>query len=256
MVAKMRVSLALSLPSCRPSSPTHAFPRASPTASCPGGMDIWHHVDPDRCGLLPFVFESRLRVSALRGVGARRSHVLRGARRRYHAADGMTFRASWRTASGHEGHVRRLRSPPDHAVPRGAPQAGDRGARRRCGAPRAHLLAARVSGRGCSTTPRPGRRPGRWSRTPELEEREASRWTWLAADSRPTTAGRPVLDWPASWRAIAREGLRRIAHPGRSDPDERSYLEPIAEHLERGASPGEVVLDHWEGDWASARSIA
>jgi len=49
--------------------------------------------------------------------------------------------------------------------------------------------------------------------------------------------------------AIAGEGLRRIGHAGRRDADESSFLDPLLEQLESGVSPGQVVLDRWEGEW-------
>ena len=48
---------------------------------------------------------------------------------------------------------------------------------------------------------------------------------------------------------IAGEGLRRIGAAGGLDPDERGFLEPIRAQLALGKSPGEVVLERWEGDW-------
>jgi gamma-glutamylcysteine synthetase len=48
---------------------------------------------------------------------------------------------------------------------------------------------------------------------------------------------------------ISSEGLRRIGAAAGLDPDERSFLEPIRTQLALGKSPGEVVLERWEGDW-------
>jgi glutamate--cysteine ligase len=62
-------------------------------------------------------------------------------------------------------------------------------------------------------------------------------------------AGRPVLALATELVEISRAGLRRIGHAGRTDSDETGYLEPVAALLERGASPGEVVLERWEGEW-------
>ena len=49
--------------------------------------------------------------------------------------------------------------------------------------------------------------------------------------------------------ALARAGLARIAHAGRRDADETPFLDPIFEQLERGKSPGRIVLESWEGEW-------
>jgi len=58
-----------------------------------------------------------------------------------------------------------------------------------------------------------------------------------------------VLDLARELVQIAREGLRRIGHAGTSDADECGFLEPIVEQLERGKSPGQVILECWNGEW-------
>ena len=81
------------------------------------------------------------------------------------------------------------------------------------------------------------------------EEREAARGDVARRGLAARFAGRPVLELAKELAAISREGLRRIAHAGRRDPDESSYLDPVFAQLELGASPGQVVLDRWEGEW-------
>ena len=49
--------------------------------------------------------------------------------------------------------------------------------------------------------------------------------------------------------AIARSGLGRLAREGR---DERSFLGPLEDRLERGKSPGEEVLELWQGEWGGS----
>jgi glutamate--cysteine ligase len=66
----------------------------------------------------------------------------------------------------------------------------------------------------------------------------------LAAEA----AGRPVLDLARELVGIASEGLRRTA-PAGSHADERGFLDPILAQLEEGKSPGQVVLERWEGEW-------
>jgi glutamate--cysteine ligase len=48
---------------------------------------------------------------------------------------------------------------------------------------------------------------------------------------------------------VAGEGLRRIGAAGALDPDERGLLEPVRAQLALGKSPGEVILERWEGEW-------
>ena len=64
---------------------------------------------------------------------------------------------------------------------------------------------------------------------------------------------RPVLDVARDLAEISRSGLGRIAHAGRVDSDETAYLDPIFEQLELGMSPGQIVRECWEGEWAQSR---
>ena len=48
---------------------------------------------------------------------------------------------------------------------------------------------------------------------------------------------------------IAAEGLRRIAHRDAKGQDERVLLDAVRAQLERGKSPGEIVVERWEGEW-------
>jgi gamma-glutamylcysteine synthetase len=59
----------------------------------------------------------------------------------------------------------------------------------------------------------------------------------------PNRRGAPCSRSPVS-SAVAREGLRR-----QDDPEETSLLDPLDALLERGKSPGEIVLERWHGEW-------
>jgi glutamate--cysteine ligase len=48
---------------------------------------------------------------------------------------------------------------------------------------------------------------------------------------------------------IASEGLRRIGHGQGDQEDERGFLDPVREVIEAGRSPGQEILERWEGDW-------
>lgn len=69
--------------------------------------------------------------------------------------------------------------------------------------------------------------------------------------------GTPVLDLARELVDLADAGLRRIGHgrPGAA-ADESGFLDPVREQLALGRSPGQVVREHWEGDWGrSARRL-
>ena len=70
-----------------------------------------------------------------------------------------------------------------------------------------------------------------------------------ALDGADDAAGRPLLELAREFTDIASEGLRRIGAPGETERDECSFLDPIREYLERGMSPGEVMLESWRGEW-------
>ena len=80
-------------------------------------------------------------------------------------------------------------------------------------------------------------------------EREAAREDVARRGLDAVYAGRSVLELARELEPIARGGLRRIAHSGRRDPDETPFLDPLAEQIETGASPGRVVRERWEGEW-------
>jgi glutamate--cysteine ligase len=61
--------------------------------------------------------------------------------------------------------------------------------------------------------------------------------------------GRRILDLAGELVSIGSEGLRRQAE-ATGDADERSFLDPLRAQLELGKSPGQVVLERWEGEWA------
>jgi glutamate--cysteine ligase len=56
-------------------------------------------------------------------------------------------------------------------------------------------------------------------------------------------AGRPLLGLARELAEIARDGLQRLG------ADEASFLDPIFAQLDTGKSPGQVVLECWEGEW-------
>lgn len=248
MVRKLRTALGVSsIVSAIFANSSIAGGKASGFAS--RRMHIWRHTDPDRCGLLPFVFEE--------GFGYERYvewaldvplfFIVRGGN--YLPASGTTFREFMqRGLEGHRASVddwnlhlttlfpevrlkRVIEVRGTDAVPAGlicALPALWKGllydADARAGAwdlVRSHTAAERLAG---------------------LED-VARRG--LGAE----VGGRPVLELAKELVALSSEGLRRIRHAGRHDPDERGYLDPILSQLEAGRSPGEEILDRWEGAW-------
>jgi glutamate--cysteine ligase len=212
-------------------------------------VHIWRHVDPDRCGLLPFVFEPDFGYARWVdwALDVPLFFVLRGGR--YLPARGLSFRrfleegldGERATLGDFERHLttlfpevrikRVLEVRGADAVPPGLI----------CGLPALwkgllYDSAARDAA---------WRLAADWSFEAREAALEAVARRGLAAE----VAGRPVLGLARELVAVAAEGLRRIGHAGRFDPDERGYLDPVREVVESGRSPGQVILERWEGEW-------
>jgi glutamate--cysteine ligase len=212
-------------------------------------LHIWTHTDPDRTGLLPFAFEPGFgyREYTEWALDVPMFFVVRDGS--YQAADGMTFRRfmteGWggtrATLDDWSRHLTTLF--PDVRLK--------------------HVIEVRGAdavppGLTCSLPALwkgllydAGARDAAWQLVAgsSHEEREAARADVARRGLAARFAGRSVLALARELAAISREGLRRIAHAGRRDPDESSYLDPVDAQLALGESPGQVVLDRWEGEW-------
>ena len=80
------------------------------------------------------------------------------------------------------------------------------------------------------------------------EEREALRRNAAKDGLRAEIGGRTVQDIAMDVLKISNEGLRRRAMPGKLDPDETGYLEPLKKIAESGISMGEFTADHFLAD--------
>jgi glutamate--cysteine ligase len=212
-------------------------------------LHAWEHTDPDRTGLLPFVFEPEFgyRRYVEWALDVPMFFIVRG--ERYLPAEGKSFRRFL-----HEGHagLRPTLADFDRHLTTLFPDV---------------RLKQFIEVRGADAVP-----PGLTCSLPALwkgilydaqareaawqlvagttqEQREAGRSDVSRRGLAASFAGRPVLELAGALAGIAREGLRRIRHPGRRDPDEAGFLDAIFEQLELGASPGQIVLERWEGEW-------
>jgi glutamate--cysteine ligase len=248
MVAKMRTALAVS-PIVSAIFANSSLSEGKANGFISRRLHIWQHTDPERTGFLPFVFEP--------DMGYRRYiewaldvpmffFVREGS---YHPAGGMTFRRFLREGWGEQ--------------------------RATCADFDRHLtplfpevrLKHVIEVRGADAVP-----PGLTCSLPALwkgilydadaleaawrlvgdatqEEREAARSEVSRRGLAAHYAGRPMLELAGELARTASEGLRRIGHAGRRDPDESSFLDPVFEQLATGASPGQIVLERWEGEW-------
>jgi glutamate--cysteine ligase len=213
-------------------------------------VDVWRHMDPDRCGLLPFVFESDFgyRDYAEWALDVPMFFVVRD--HHYTRATHLTFRLFME--SGFEGHRATI---------------GDWNTHLTTLFPEVRLKRV-IEVRGSDAVPSglTCALPALWKGVLYDAQACEAAWKlvaqWSAADREAgledvarrglgaSIGGRPVLELAREFTDVAAEGLRRIAERGESEADERSFLDPIRDHLDRGASPGEVILEAWRGEWA------
>jgi glutamate--cysteine ligase len=214
---------------------------------------IWRHTDPDRCGLLPFVFEPSWLEG---GAYARYAEwaldvpMLFIQRDQRHApVGGRTFRAFL-----HDGHGEHRATLADWDL---------------------HLttlfpevrLKRVIEVRGADAVP-PGlvcALPAFWKgifydsealaaaaarlrhwRFPDVDRLHAEVASrGLAA----RTPDGPALEVAQELVGIAAKGLEHSAVRNRAGEDERLFLEPLHEILDRGRSPGQQLVEQWEGSW-------
>jgi glutamate--cysteine ligase len=248
MVAKMRTGMG-----CSPLS-SALFANSPLTGGRENGfvsrrVEIWRHMDPDRCGLLPFVFEQDFgyRDYAEWALDVPMFFVVR--HHEYIPAAPLTFRRF--ISEGFRGHRATL---------------GDWEVHLTTLFPEVRLKRI-IEVRGSDAVPSdltcalpalwkgifydPQACEAAWKLVDRFSV--AQRQELLADVARrglsAQAAGRPVLDLVRELVDISGEGLRRIAERSGTGIDERSFLDPAREVIERGMSPGEVILARWRGEW-------
>jgi glutamate--cysteine ligase len=248
MAAKMRTAMGVS-PIVSALFANSSLYLGKPSGFVSRRVHIWRHVDPDRCGMLPFVFEP--------GFGYERYvewaldvpmfFVLRDGR--YLPSDGMSFRRF--LAVGHELGPATLQDWNLHLTTL-FPEV---------------RLKQFLEVRGADAVP-PGlicalpalwkgllydddAREAAWALVADWQfpEREAALEAVARRGLAAEVAGRPVLPLARELVAIGREGLARIGDGAGGESDERGFLDPLEAVVESGRSPGEEVLLRWEGEW-------
>ncbi|MCZ6464598.1 MAG: glutamate--cysteine ligase [Proteobacteria bacterium] len=212
-------------------------------------LEIWQHTDPDRCGILHFVFEPAFgyREYAEWALDVPMFFVVRD--HAYLPAKGLTFRQFMARGFAEE---RATLDDWDLHLTTLFPEV---------------RLKRFIEMRGADAVPGPllcalpalwkgllydaGALEAAWElvRGWGREEREEALGEVARRGLAARTGGKPVLDLARELAQISSEGLRRIAERGESDRDERSILGPLHEQVELGRSPAEILLERWEGPW-------
>ena len=248
MVRKLRTALGVSsIVSAIFANSSIAGGKASGFAS--RRMYIWRHTDPDRCGLLPFVFEEDFGYERYVewALDVPLFFIVREGR--YLPASGTTFGEF--IARGIEGQRATLEDWnlhlttlfPEVRLKRVLEVRGTDAV------PAGLICALPALWKGLLYDA--DARAGAWDlvREHSASERLAGLEDVARRGLAAELAGRPVLELARELVDLASAGLGRIRHAGRRDPDERGYLDPIHYQLEAGRSLGEEILDRWEGAW-------
>jgi glutamate--cysteine ligase len=247
MVATMRASLAVTpiVTACFANSSLHL---GRPSGFISRRAFIWRHTDPDRSGLLPFVFDPGFGYEryAEWALDVPMFFIVRDGR--YSAMNGKTFRNFW--LEGHQGERATLADWDRHLTTLFPEVRMKRVLEVRC----------------ADAVPVPllGSVPALWkgilydadARTAAAElvqwsprERDAVHLDVARRGLGAETPRGPMRELARALAGIARHGLVR---QGRSDAEAASLLDPLDELIERGKSPGEIVLEQWQGEWAGA----
>lgn len=214
---------------------------------------IWRDTDPDRCGLIPFVFDPDFGYEryAEWALDIPMFFVVRNGE--YHPGDGVTFREFMQNG------WREMR-----------PTVGDWDTHLTTLFPDVRLKRI-IEVRGADTVPRDliCALPAVWKGLLYDEGACEAVWELLGGTSfadldasqldvakrglKADLGSRKVLDLARELVAHSAEGLRRIAKAGESDQDERVFLDPLFVQIEKGKSPGEEIADRWRGEWRCDR---
>ncbi len=253
MVAKMRAAMGLT-PIVSAMFANSSFSGGKPNGFVSRRLHFWRQTDPDRCGLLPFVFEPGFGYERYVDWALDVPMFFLVREGKYLPATQTTFRRF--LEKGHEGHRATLADFDRHLTTlfpevrlkrvlevRGADAVPSH---LTCALPalwKGILYDGEALSAGWELV-------ADWS----FKERETALEEVARKGLAAEVPGGPVLPLARELVSIAFGGLRRIADPGESREDERGFLKPLFEQLETGRSPGQVILDRWESDWAGSFS--
>lgn len=212
-------------------------------------LAIWRQTDPDRCGGAPFVFDPDFGYARYLAwaLDVPMFFIVRGSR--YTALGRKTFREF--LEQGHEGERATLADFDRHLTTL-FPDV---------------RLKRLIEVRGADSVPADLvlSVPALWKGLLYDAEARSAAWAlvagWSAAEReaayeavarhglRAQVVGRRALDLAREVVGLAEAGLRRLGARDARGRDESIYLEPLHALLARGRSPGDDVLERWEGPW-------
>ncbi len=248
LVAKMRMGLAVT-PLIAAMFANSSIFEGRPSGFASRRMHVWQHTDPDRAGLLPIAFEPDFGYARYTqwALDVPMFFIVREGG--YLPMEGRSFRHF--LSEGHAGERATLADWDRHLTTLFPEVRVKRIMEVRCAdaVPPDLLCTIPALWKGllydADARAAAWELAGGWS----AEQRDAL----LGDVARRGLAARspdgPVQERARELVAIARSGLGRLAREGR---DERSFLGPLEDRLERGKSPGEEVLELWQGEWGGS----
>jgi glutamate--cysteine ligase len=252
MVAKMRAAL-LATPIISALFANSSISGGRANGYVSRRLVIWRDTDPDRCGLTPFVFDPDFGFEryALWALDVPLFFVIRDGV--YHAGDGTTFRqfmergfAGTRpTMKDWDTHLTTLF--PDVRLKRIIEVRGADAV------PRAHTCALPAVWKGLLYDADALEATWELLRSLTSEALDAGQLDVAERGLRAEMGGRKVLDLARELVTIAAVGLGRIHAAGFGDASEEPFLDPLREQIEKGKSPGEEILERWQGEWGRNR---
>jgi len=248
MARKMRAAMGLSpiIAAIFANSPLH---RGRGSGFISRRLEAWRHTDPARCGLLPFVFEEDFGYERYVEWALDVPMFFLHRAEQYLPAAGATFRSFME--HGLHGARATLNDFALHLTTLFPDVRLKQFIEVRCAdaVPPALICALPALWKGIlydgAALDAAWRLVSDWT----LAERESALAAVARSGLAAQVAGRPVLALARELLEISRAGLARIGHGEGEARDESGFLDPIAELLQRGRSPGEELLAHWEGGW-------
>lgn len=210
---------------------------------------IWRDTDPDRCGILHFVFDEGFgyREYVEWALDVPLFFLVRDGE--YMPAKGTPFRSLMK--NGFEGH-HAIVSDWDLHLTTLFPEARlkriieVRGAD---GVPRDLVCALPALWKGLLYDSEACAAAWKLVEKFSSQEREDAQWAVARSALSARFGEYAVLDLARELVAIATEGLRRIGERKKILTDETTFLEPVTDVLTLGRSPGQSILEHWNTDW-------
>jgi glutamate--cysteine ligase len=251
MVLKFRASLALQ-PVVTALFANSPFVEGRPSGLLSSRADVWTDTDPDRTGLLDFVFEDGFGFEAYARYAVDVPMYFAKRDGRYLDLSGRSFR---RFVDGEldelPGERATLKDWSDHLTTI---------------FPEVRLKQyLEMRGADCGPLERLSALPALWAGVFYDGAALTAAWDlckgWSASDRdrlradsarrglKATVAGRSVQAVAQDLLAIAREGLRRRGRAREGLADETSYLAPLDEIADSGLTPAERLLELYHGPW-------